>query len=104
MGVASTLPSELLNCLSLLRTLDELLDAPALVARQRTALHDLHAIARLELVLLVVRLVLGPAGHVLAVLLVSQTALNQHHARLVHLVAGDDADHAALVNFVTRHG
>src|SRR6185312_14288774 len=82
--------------LSLLRTLDELFDAPPLVARQRAALDDLHAIAGLGLVLLVVRLVLRAVGQVLAVLAVSHPARDQDDARLVHLVAGDDADHAAL--------
>src|SRR5215471_12196983 len=89
--------------LSLLRPFDQLLDAPALVGRQRAALDDLDAIARLELVLLVVRLVLRPAGQVLAVLGVRDAALDHHDARLVHLVARDDADHAALVDFVTGH-
>src|SRR5688572_27206636 len=87
----------------LLRPFDELLDAPALVRGQRPALDDLNAVAGLEFVLLVVRLVLRAAGHVLAVLLVRQSALDLHHARFVHLVAGDDADHAALMNLVTGH-
>src|SRR4029079_16164651 len=89
--------------LSLLRPFDEFLDAPALVGRERAALDDLDAIARLELVLLVVRLVLRPARQVLAVLGVGDAALDHHDARLVHLVARDDAYHAALVDFVTGH-
>src|SRR5215471_11104183 len=89
--------------LSLLRPFDQLLDAPALVGRQRPALDDLDAIAGLELVLLVVRLVLRPAVQVLAVLGVRYAPLDHHDARLVHLVARDDADHAALVDFVTGH-
>src|SRR5690349_6984906 len=67
--------------LSLLRPFDEFLDAPALVGRQRAALDDLHTIAGLELVLLVVRLVLRPARQVLAVLAIGDAALDQHHAR-----------------------
>src|SRR4029078_6457591 len=89
--------------LSLLRPFDQFLDAPALVGRQRAALDDLHAIARLELVLLVVRLVLRTAGPVLGVLGIGDAAFDHHDARLVHLVARDDADHAALVDFVTGH-
>src|SRR6185295_236723 len=73
------------------------------VGRQRAALDDLHAIAGLEFVLLVVRLVLRAAVQVLAVLGVRDAALDHHDARLVHLVARDDADHAALVDFVTGH-
>src|SRR3954451_25308381 len=80
--------------LGLLRTLDQFFDAPALVGRQRAALDDLHAIARLEFVLLVVRLVLRAAGQVLAVLAVGDAAFDQHGTRLVHLVAGDDANHS----------
>src|SRR5215471_96434 len=83
---------------SLLRPFDQLFHPPALVAREGPALHDEDAVADLVLVLLVVRLVLGPAGHVLAVLGVRQAALDQHHARLGHLVAGDDADELASVN------
>src|SRR5215471_10969743 len=82
----------------LLRPLDELLDPPALVARERPALDDEDAVADFVLVLLVVRLVLRPAGHVLAVLGVRQAALDQHDARLGHLVAGHDADELAPVN------
>src|SRR5215471_2428896 len=82
----------------LLRPLDELLDPPALVAGERPALHDEDAVADLELVLLVVRLVLRPAGHVLAVLAVGETPLDQDDARLGHLVAGHDADELAAVN------
>src|SRR5499426_3266337 len=89
--------------LSLLRPFDEFLDAPALVLRQRAALDDLHAIAGLELVLLVVRLVLGAAVQVLAVLGIRDAAFDHHDARLVHLVARDDADHSAFVDFVTGH-
>src|SRR3954471_5690386 len=81
-----------------LRPFDQLLDAPALVARQRAGLDDEHAIAGLVLVLLVVRLVLRAARHVLAVLGVRQAALDQHDARLLHLVAGDDADELAALD------
>src|SRR3954466_1641357 len=89
--------------LGLLRPFDQFFDAPALVGRQRAALDDLHAIAGLEFVLLVVRLVLLAARHVLAVLAVREAAFHLNDARLVHLVARDDADHSALVNFVTGH-
>src|SRR6266478_6577551 len=80
------------------RPLDQLLDAPALVARQRSALDDQHPVALLVLVLLVVGFVLGAAGHVLAVLLVRQAALHLDHAGLLHLVAGDDAYEFASVD------
>src|SRR5215831_12535248 len=89
--------------LSLLRPFDQFLDAPALVGGQRAALDDLHAIARLEFVFLVVRFVLRPAVQVLAVLGVRYATLDHHDARFVHLVARDDADHPALVDFVTGH-
>src|SRR6185436_5892606 len=76
--------------------LEQLLDPPALVPRERTRLDDHHLVAGLVLVLLVVRLELGPLGQVLAVLAVGDPALDQHHPGLVHLVAGDDPHQLAL--------
>src|SRR3954469_3156905 len=88
--MAAALPS------GFLWPIEQLFDPPALVARERPRLDDHHLVAGLVLVLLVVRLELGPLGQVLAVLAVGHPALDQHHPGLVHLVAGDDADHLAL--------
>src|SRR3954462_9293292 len=78
-----------------LRPLDELFHAPPLVAGERARLDDDHPVTLAVLVLLVVRLELGPLGQVLAVLAVRDPPLDQHDAGLVHLVAGDDTNELA---------
>src|SRR5262252_5346841 len=74
-----------------LRPFDECDEAPALVLRQRTRLHEADRVADLALVLLVVDLELRAAPHVAAVRLVLHQPLDRHHHRLVHAVA----DHLA---------
>src|ERR1700690_840474 len=76
----------------LLRALDQLFHAPALVAGKGTRLDDQHAVAHLVFVLLVVRLELLPRRHELAVLVVGEPSLHDDHPRVLHLVAGHDAD------------
>src|SRR5512140_1130342 len=64
---------------------------PALVLAERTGLGDHDAIADRAAVLLVVRLILRAALHVLLVHRVLHQPLDDDHDGLVHLVADDDA-------------
>src|SRR5574341_1415291 len=68
--------------------------APPLLLAQRAGFDDLHPVADPALVLLVVRLVLGPALRVFLVDRVHHKPLHPHDDRLVHLVAdhGPDLD------------
>src|SRR3569623_2384709 len=79
----------------LLRALDQLFHAPALVAGKGARFHDQNAVAHFVFVLLVVSLVLLPARHELAVLGVRQATLDRDDAGLLHLVAGDHPDQLA---------
>src|SRR4051812_20674349 len=74
------------------RPLDQLADAPALQLAERPRLGDADHVARMVLVVLVVRVVLLGARHLLAVQRVRVAALHLHHHRLVHLVGHDGAD------------
>src|SRR5688572_4351030 len=94
--------------LCLLRTLDELLDAPALIAAERPRLDDLHAVPRARLIFFVVRLVLLAPQDVLLVLAVAHAPRDDDDARLLHLVGGHDPGHrarrAALAGRLRRGG
>src|SRR5690349_11038416 len=79
------------------RALEDLNHAPALVARERTALLDEDAVADLGVVLLVVRLVALTALDVLVIDGVTHAARDLDHDGLGHLVAGDQPDHRLLV-------
>src|SRR5262245_13043082 len=76
------------------RSRDELDDLPPLVLRDRAVLHDLDAVADLELVLLVVRLVSVAVAHVLLVDGVARATDDLDDDRLVHLVGHDAAEQA----------
>src|SRR5262245_30508094 len=67
-------------------------EAPVLHLRERTCLHDLDGIANVRLVLLVMGVADGPPTDVLSIARVLDQARNLDPARLVHLVAGDNAD------------
>src|SRR5947209_18415092 len=75
----------------LLRLLDDLDDAPALVRRERPRLDDAHLVADRRAAL-VVRHELRRAADVAAVLRVLDQAVNPDHAGLLHLVRRHDAD------------
>src|SRR5689334_17141776 len=77
--------------LGLLEVLDQ---QPPLGGRQRSGLHDLHAVADAGNVLLVVRLELARAPDDLAVEAVLHTVLDLDDDGLLHLVA----DHEALAD------
>src|SRR3954468_355423 len=64
---------------------------PALQLRDRLALLDPHHVARLELVVLVVRVVVLRAANGLLVDRVGEAAIDAHHNRLGLLVADDHA-------------
>src|SRR3954469_4828377 len=64
---------------------------PALQLRDRLALLDPHHVARLELVVLVVRVVVLGAADRLLVDRMGEAAIDAHHHRLGLLVADDDA-------------
>src|SRR5687767_8820032 len=72
------------------RALDDLDQAPALVLRERSGLHDAHAVPGLRRVLLVVRLHPRRAGDHLAVDGVGDAPLERDDHRLLHLVADDE--------------
>src|SRR4051794_29843048 len=73
------------------RALHDLHEAPALGARQRTALDHAHAVALVRVVLLVVRVQRRRLADDLLVHLVAPRALDAHGDRLVRLRGGDDA-------------
>src|SRR5689334_20896186 len=75
----------------LLRSLDDLDDAPALGRRQRAGLDNRHPVADAALVGLVVRLQLAGAAKDLAVQGVLHPVLDGHDDGLVHLVGDDEA-------------
>src|SRR5437870_9396153 len=77
------------------RLLDDLDDAPALVLRERSGLHDPHQVAHAAVVLVVVDLELRPVLHDLLVEGVGLEVGDLHHHRLVHLV-GDHPAHPHL--------
>src|SRR6202795_1167784 len=64
---------------------------PALQLRDRLALLDPHLVARLELVVLVVRVVIFRAANRLLVDRMGEAAVDPHHNRLGLLVADDHA-------------
>src|SRR3954452_48236 len=64
---------------------------PALQLRDRLALLDPHHVARLELVVLVVRVVIFRAANRLLVDRMREAAIDAHHHRLGLLVADDHA-------------
>src|SRR5215475_9705955 len=64
---------------------------PALQFRDRLALLDPHRVARLELVVLVVRVIVLRAADRLLVDRMGEAAIDAHHHRLGLLVADDDA-------------
>src|SRR5580698_107063 len=64
---------------------------PALQLRDRLALLDPHHVARLELVVLVVRVVIFRAANRLLVDRMGEAAIDAHHNRLGLLVADDHA-------------
>src|SRR6202795_4027326 len=64
---------------------------PALQLRDRLALLDPHHVARLELVVLVVRVVVFRAADRLHVDRMGEAAIDPHHHRLGLLVADDNA-------------
>src|SRR5919204_1509301 len=64
---------------------------PALQLRDRLALLDPHHVARLELVVLVVRMVVLRAADRLLVDRMGEAAIDAHHHRLGLLVADDHA-------------
>src|SRR5262249_45180448 len=80
---------------ALLGFADDAQQPPVLGLRQRPALHDLHGVAGVRRVLLVVDVADGPPADVLAVALVLDQPRDLHPAGLVHLVAGDDPDRHA---------
>src|SRR5947199_1600576 len=63
---------------------------PALQLRNRLAFLDPHGVARLELVVLVVRVVVLGAADRLLVDRMGEAAIDAHHHRLGLLVADDD--------------
>src|SRR5687767_12953350 len=67
-------------------------DLPALVLGDRAMLHDLHAVADLELIGLVVRLVAVAVAHVLFVHRIARAADDLDDHRLIHLVGDDFAE------------
>src|SRR4051794_16641503 len=73
------------------RALHDLHEAPALGARQRTALDHAHAVALVRVVLLVVRVQRRRLADDLLVHLVAPRGLDPHGDRLVRLRGGDDA-------------
>src|SRR5215211_485067 len=73
------------------RPLQDLDEAPALAARQRTALDHAHAVALVRVVALVVRVQRRRLADDLLVHLVPPGALDAHGDRLVGLGRGDDA-------------
>src|SRR4051812_21338648 len=73
----------------------ELDDLPALVLGDGAVLHDLHAVADLELVLLVVSLVAVVMADVLLVHGVARATHDLDHHGLVHLVGDDLAQQLA---------
>src|SRR5580658_4325584 len=75
----------------LFRSLEDLQQAPALVARHRPALLDTHQIAGLGIVLLVVRLEARRLTNDLLVDRVRDARLGHDHDGLFHLVADDAA-------------
>src|SRR5258708_3972677 len=70
---------------------------PVLGLGEAARLHDLHGVALVRLVLLVVDLADRPPLDVLAVAGVLDQARDLHPARLVHLVAGHDAHGGAAL-------
>src|SRR3954467_593826 len=64
---------------------------PALQFRERPALLDPHHVARLELVVLVVRVIVFRAANRLLVDRMGEAAVDAHHNRLGLLVADDHA-------------
>src|ERR1700730_14613083 len=66
-------------------------DGPALQLRDRLALLDPHHVARLELVVLVVRMIVFRAANGLLVDWMGEAAIDAHHNRLGLLVANDHA-------------
>src|SRR6202790_1045328 len=64
---------------------------PALQLRDRLALFDPHHVARLELVVLVVRMIVFRAANGLLVDWMGEAAIDAHHNRLGLLVANDHA-------------
>src|ERR1043166_4735722 len=84
----------LVSCwiISLLRLLENLLNAPALRLGERTRLRDANAVADAARVRFVVRLVLRESALRLAVQRVAVRVAHRDDDRLVHLVADDGAD------------
>src|SRR5579863_8208021 len=78
----------------LLGSLDDLDQAPALVARERTAFHDADDIADVGFVLFIVRFETRRLANDLAVRRMRDAGLRHDYDRLVHLVRG----HAALLH------
>src|SRR5262245_25480047 len=76
----------------LLGPLEHFDQPPALGLAHGARRHDEHLVANTGLVLLVVRVQLGGALDVLAVLRVLHQTLHRHDDGLVHLVTVDDAD------------
>src|SRR5699024_9096636 len=76
---------------SLLGLLDDLNQAPALFAAERTGFHHQNAVAHAALVVLVVRLELGGTVHNLAVQRMTHAGADGHNNGLVHLVADNHA-------------
>src|SRR6201995_1610555 len=64
---------------------------PALQLRDRLALLDPHHVARLELIVLVVRVIVFRAANRLLVDRMGEAAIDAHHNRLGLLVADDHA-------------
>src|SRR5215208_2016618 len=72
--------------------LQDLADDPALVGRERSRLFDADGIARLALVVLVVRHELARLRDPLVIQAVTAHVVDGHDDRLIHLVADDLAD------------
>src|SRR5664279_645934 len=82
----------------LLGPLDDLNHAPALGRRERTGLHDQHAVADADLVGRIVRLELAGTTNDLAVERVLDPVLDGDDHGLIHLVA----DHEPLAGLAVR--
>src|SRR6056297_1193449 len=87
----------------LLGALDDFHHLPALVLRERTALGNTNGIAFVAVVCFIVRMHLARTANVLAVQRVLDQALQAHGDRLVHLVADNATDLAALYLFFSTH-